>query len=218
MTLPQALRPDPDQARAWLEAELSRPEYQESIQERLQRWLSDLLSGVTPGRGVLGWLGILLVLACLVAVILALTRMRIDRRVKSADEPRPLGDPRMTADDHRRLAGEALQRNDLAEALVHAFRAAAARGRERGEVPIPATDTADEAARRLTVSYPAESAVLAGSARLFDATRYGTRIPTRAEVEGVLELEERLRHARTAERAAVGTPPGPPAPPQADAP
>lgn len=228
MRLPQALRPDPDQARTWLEAELSRPEYQESLQERFQRWLSDLLSGITPGRGVLGWLGILLVFVCVVVVFLALSRMRGDRRVAASGEAGLLDDHSRTAEDYLRLAEEALGRSDLAQALLHAFRAAAARGRDRGGVPITPADTADEAARRMTAAYPAESAVLDSAAHLFDATRYGTRVPSRDEVDRVLALEERLRRTR----AAIPTPVGviaagssasssattkPPAPPAAGA-
>ena len=70
-----AVRPDPGEARAWLERELSRPEYDRSLGERFLSWLGELweaLSRAALGATPLSTGAAVLALVVLVALVLVL--------------------------------------------------------------------------------------------------------------------------------------------------
>ena len=196
-----SVRPDPDQARAWLERELARPEYRRGLLERFASWLADLwdrLTGVTVGSSALST-ATAIVLLVLLLVLLGVVATRLRR------EPAPrrdgavlLGAAATSPDEHRARAEAALREGHFDDALVEAFRALASRSLRRGLV--------DERPA-LTVAFPDRAPHLAGAADLFDRVFYGHQRATADDATGVLALDEALRTARPPSHPASG--PGP---------
>src|SRR3954471_23119061 len=132
-----ALRPGPGQARAWLQRELSKPDYHEGLRERLLAWLSDLWGSLT-GRALsangLSLIAVVFVLVvAAVVVLLLLSRVRPEAR----GARRAVGQPSGLAsspDELRWAAEQALAAGELDRALVEAFRALATRAIGRGLV------------------------------------------------------------------------------------
>ncbi len=205
-----SVRPDPDQARAWLERELARPEYRRGLLERFASWLADLwdrLTGVTVGSSALST-ATAIVLLVLLLVLLGVVATRLRR------EPAPrrdgavlLGAAATSPDEHRARAEAALREGHFDDALVEAFRALASRSLRRGLVDERPALTAHELAADLTVAFPDRAPHLAGAADLFDRVFYGHQRATADDATGVLALDEALRTARPASHTPSG--PGP---------
>ncbi|SDS57331.1 protein of unknown function [Nocardioides scoriae] len=203
--VPSVLDPDPGTARRWLERELSRPEYRESVLQRLQRWLGELLDLVAGTGGGLGGVAAVVVGVGLVAVaVLVLARVR-----RSAAAPRESAevfeDRRLGSEDHRRAARAARSAGRHEEALLEAVRALSAGLSERGLLPERAGVTVAETTGAAAERFPGLARELGAVAQDFDRTRYGERGTTRAAADAALALEEQVRRSSPA-RDAVGGP------------
>jgi Domain of unknown function (DUF4129) len=205
-----AVRPDPDQARAWLEGELARPAYRRSLLERFVSWLGDLwdrLTGVTVGSPALSTaaaIGLLVLLLVLIGVVA--TRLRREPAARR-DGAVLLAAAATSPEEHRARAATALHEGRFGDALVEAFRALASRSLRRGLVEERPALTAHELAADLTVAFPDHVRRLAGAADLFDRVFYGHQQATGDDATGVLALDDTLRTARPASRTPSG--PGP---------
>jgi hypothetical protein len=194
-----ALRPDPDRARAWLQEELARRDYHQSLLDRLTTWLSDrwhdltAVAGSTSGLSTAAAVG----LAVLLVVVLALVAGRVRREpVQRADGHDVSGGSTASPEDHRRAAAEALDAGRYDVALVEAYRAVVTRAVRRGLLEDRPGLTAHEVAQELGPAFPDRVAHLDRAAWLFDAVFYGDQAPTAEDARTVLDLDEELRLAR----------------------
>ncbi|MEO5709779.1 MAG: DUF4129 domain-containing protein [Nocardioidaceae bacterium] len=211
-----ALRPDPGQARSWVEREMSRPEYQRSLVERFLSWLGDLWDGLTSAASGASPLSAGVAVALLVVVVALLATVAGRIRRERAPAPARGGDVlvarEVSPEDHRAAAERARADGRFAEALVEAFRALASRSLRRGLVEPRPGLTAHELAADLSPAFPAHADALRLSAALFDLVFYGEQDAAAADVDSVLGLDEELRTARPGARATAGVPPAPGAP------
>ncbi|HEX6874206.1 MAG TPA: DUF4129 domain-containing protein [Nocardioidaceae bacterium] len=194
------MRPDPDQARAWLESELARPEYhQQGLLERLQTWLDELwlrLAAAASGAGRLSTVvAVVLALLLIVAALLVLPRIR-RTPAPGGDSMAVLGGERVGADERRRRAEEALAEGRWEDAVVEAMRALALRMVDRGVLEDTPGSTAHEIALTVADAFPSERARLVGAAELFDAVQYGGGRASREQAQDVLDLNDELRRTR----------------------
>jgi hypothetical protein len=202
-----AVRPDPGQARAWLERELGRPEYDRNLSERFLSWLGELWAalsqaalGATPlstGTAVLG----LVVLVTLVLVLAG--RVRREPAPVSRDG-NLLVAAEVSADQHRAAARAALDAGDPETAIVEAFRAVASTALDRGLLEPRPGLTAHELSGDLGPVFPQQQDALAEAAVLFDVVFYGHQPATAADARSVLDLDDALSVARPTRRAASG--------------
>ena len=168
-----ALHPDPDTARSWLERELSRPEYHESLLEQLRNWLGEVwlrLQSAALGASPLSTAAFVVVLVVLVlVVVLVATRVRNDP-TRHGQRGALLVDGVMNADEHRRVAETCLASGDLDVALVEGFRAIATRAVQRGVLEDRPGLTAHELTVGLGPAFPDHADALASG---LDAVRPG---------------------------------------------
>jgi hypothetical protein len=197
--VPAVLRPDPERARAWLERELSRPEYQQSLRERFLAWLSDLWNGLRVGAlgaSPLSTAAVVVVVVVLVVVVaLLVTRVRPEARQRREAGPL-LADRETSPDAHRAAAERALAASDPDLAVVEAFRALATRAVGRGLVLARPGLTADELAVDLAPLFPSHADDLRGAANRFDQVFYGHLSATDRDAHAVLALDDALRRQR----------------------
>jgi Domain of unknown function (DUF4129) len=196
-----AIRPDPGPARTWVERELGRPEYHQSLVERFFGWLQELwerlqvsalnASPLSTGAAVLT----LAVLAVLVGLLVSRARREPSRTVQHDGV---LGPGAVSAQQHRDAALAALARASFGEAVVEAFRAVATRSVERGLLQERPGLTAHELAESLAPVFPAQVAALREAALRFDLVFYGGQRAVEADARAVLDLDERLHRTRPA--------------------
>ncbi|GIL35425.1 DUF4129 domain-containing protein [Phycicoccus sp. DTK01] len=203
------LDPSNEQARRWLEEELTASRYhaQPSILERLNELLDRLLNARPEG----GLPGVAVPIAVgLVVAVLALVLWRLLRRDVGGSagrgSSRALDVPDVPAATLRASARAALERGDLDAAVLDGVRAIARAGVERVLLDDAPGRTAHEVAQLLGVTFPGEHTALADAADAFDAVRYGDRRATAEQARGVLDLDARLAAARP-ERPTVPTDP-----------
>jgi hypothetical protein len=210
--LPHAIRPDPDQARSWVERELSRPEYHRGLLERFSSWLGDLWDGLTQAAAAgspLSTAAAVAVVAVLAALALTVAgRVRreapADRRGRHAvvghgDSP----------DMHRRAAEQALENGDLRAALVEAFRALASRWARRALLEERPGLTAHEVATELGAVFSHRAGELAHAADVFDSVFYGDQPAHGDDARAVLRLDAELGRStpdRAPDRPTAGAP------------
>jgi hypothetical protein len=194
------LDPSSPQARDWLATELSKQKYHTGATpwERFMDWLRNLLSGGNgTGGGLPAW-GTYLAIGVLLLVV-ALVVVRVVRReARTRTEPggAVLDEPRVSAEEYRRRAAVAVDRDDWDTVVLEAYRAIA-----RGVVDRTILDdlpgrTADEVARDLGPAFPDAADELRRSAATFDAVRYGHLAATEPAARDVLAAEDRIRRAR----------------------
>jgi hypothetical protein len=182
---------DPDAARDAAARELADPAYQnaepslvERIFDRIGRFLADLLSGV--GGSVSGGLLVLLILLSVVIVV----RLRAGRLARNARGDRSVfAGATRSADDHRRAAGEAYERGDLAGAVRERFRAIVRELERRGVLDERSGRTVDEIAAQAGERLPHNKTDLRGAATIFDDVVYGDRRPTEADYHELTTLD-----------------------------
>lgn len=193
------LDPTSDEARRWLEEELSGARYnaQPGLLERLREWLDRLLSSSPDG----GLPSVFLPVAIgLVVGVLALVLYRVLRREVGSSGARSgsgvLDVPDLPATVLRRQARAAADRGDWDAAVLDGVRAVARAAVERVVLDDAPGRTAHEVALALATAFPAEDAALIAAADSFDAVRYGDRSATEAQARGVLALDDRLTATR----------------------
>ena len=208
VTVLAAVRPDPGQARSWVERELSRPEYQRGLLERFVSWFGDLWDGLTRTAGDASPFsaGVAVALLVVVVALLATAAGRVRReRAPAHAHGGVLTAGEVSPDDHRAAAERALSAGRCAEALVEAFRALAARSLRRGLVEPRPGLTAHELATDLAPAFPGHADALRRAAALFDLVFYGEQDARPDDVSAVLDLDDALRTARPVARVpAVG--------------
>ena len=193
------IRPGPDEARSWLERELSRPDYRRSLLERFSSWVDDLwqrLTGTALSATPLS-AGVAVVIAVMVAVLLVLAVSRL-RRDPAGTVHRDglLTGAATRPDGHRSAALGALASGATSEALVEAFRALAARSVQRGLVEARPGITAHELVAVLAPRFPEHTDRLHRAADRFDAAFYGRQPVVADDAHAVLDLDDELRNAR----------------------
>lgn len=200
----QALDPDRDEARDWLVAELSQPDYNraEPFLTRVYDWfvglLTDLLQ-VVPASQSLGWLVVLGVLAAAaVAVTFGVLGRRRGSTLRAARSGGVLEEAHLTPEDYRARAAEAAGRQDWDTVLLDSFRALTADAARRALLDDVPALTAHEVGALLAAPFPNHAASLDRVAREFDAVRYGGRRADRGSAEAARDLDHSLSMARPA--------------------
>lgn len=187
--------PGPEEARGWLETELSRAEYREAqpgLAEQLLRtvleWFGEVLSsiqgiGATPGVLLLG-LGALLVIVLAVLVIrprLNARRHRPGLFEESAAE--------QDAASHRRLADTAAANGDWDTALAERLRAILRTAEERVILDRRPGRTAREAGAGLSAVFPSAAGTILWLSDRFDEVRYGRGRANAADAARAQQLD-----------------------------
>ena len=190
--LPGALFPDPGTGRDWLREELSRPEYQEGLLERVSRWFRSLLDGVQEAAASSGGfsplVGIVLLVVLVAVGAFLLSRLGANPSRAEADG-QVFTETRLDAQEHRRRATAALERSDWDEAVVESVRALAAGLFERGLVQENDQVTVHEVTEGAAALFPNLRERLAEVGEVFDATRYGDRAADEAPARAAAALE-----------------------------
>jgi hypothetical protein len=200
-------------AREAAERELSQriyAEHEPGLVRRVWDWLWDRILGAlesaafaTPG----GWLGLLIILTVVVALIVAL-RLRLGA-LRTAAGPGRRGalfaDGPHTAAEHRAAAAEHARAARWDQAVQEQLRAIVRSLEERALLQPRPGRTADEAAAEAARPMPALATELRVAATTFDAVTYGGLHATQADHARLRELDERLRHTRPDLTAPAGT-------------
>ena len=197
--VPDVLRPDPGQARSWVERELSEAAYHRPLLERLASWLRGLWESLTrsalDASPLSTGVAVLVLVVVVALVIVVAARLRRDPSLpRSATSV--LGAVDTSPEEHRAAAEAALAAGRPDTALVEAFRALASRALRRGLVEPRPGLTADELADDLSPAFPAHADDLARAARLFDLVFYGEQAVDADGARSVLALDAALRDAR----------------------
>jgi hypothetical protein len=190
------LDPSGDEGRSLLRAELLKKEYHDQhLWQRLMDWLGRLFDrsvGAASGSSPVTVLVTMLLAALLVlGLVLLLSRVRRDRRVR-ARAAVVLLDDRPSAADLRRRAESALSLERYDDAMLDAFRALTARQIEHGTLLDQPGLTAHEVSLRMAATHPSLADGVARCADLFDATMYGDLPATRDDAIAVLALDDSL--------------------------
>ena len=201
------LDPDAPEARRWLEAELTGPEYQAAkpspfdvAMQAIRDWFLGLFDGATglPGP-VLTLLLVLLVVVLVVVGLLVFGLPRLRRRRRSEV---PLFDDRDLRDLQtlRRAAAAAASAGDWPRAIEERFRAVVRGLVEREVVTVHPGTTARAFADASSRSFPDLADELRAAAGGFDGVRYLGGAGSADEYARVTELERRIADARPAGR------------------
>lgn len=193
---------DADPARELARRELARAVYaaeEPSVIQRIVDWIDDRVDdllraaeGVSPG----GAWGVLVVVVVAVLVV-ALVRWRLGRFTRTASRAMPvLGAVVRTADEHRRLADDALAAGRFDEAVRETMRALVRGLEERAVLDPRPGRTAGEVAREVSVVLPPAGEAVAEAARVFDETIYGRRGADAATVGRIRTADETVRNTR----------------------
>jgi hypothetical protein len=190
------LEPSGAEGRSLLRAELLKKEYHDQhLWQRLLAWLGRLFdrsvgaaSGSSPATV---FLTMLLAALLVVGLLLLLTRLRRDHRVRTRAES-VLPDDRPSASVLRRRAEEALREERYDDAVLDAFRAVTARQIEHGALDDQPGLTAHEVSLGLAAAHPPLADAVRRGADLFDATMYGHRPAAREDAVRVLALDDSL--------------------------
>lgn len=199
------LDPGNEEARRWLEDELSSAVYREHndpiqrLLDAIERFIDALLRADPSAAGALPSVVAGAVTAVVVALLLfSLRHVRRDRRHVGADAATVLGGERLTAARFRERSALALREGRYAAAVVDAMRAIAQGASERTLLDGAPSLTAHEIALRLREPFPDHGADLHWAADLFDEVAYGRHEPGRAHAERIVALDTALTAARPA--------------------
>lgn len=206
----EPLDPDADEARRWLQDELSEPPYRaaepnafDRAMQAVRDWFLGLLdgAGAVPGEVV----ALLVVLGVVVLVVIGLLVFGVPRlRRRRRTAPVAFDDDRRDAAAIRRSAEDAARAADWPLAIEERFRALVRDLVVRELVQVHPGSTAralaDEAAR----PFPAFAPRLADAAADFDAVRYLDRPGDVGVYDRVTRLDRDLQAARPALVGASG--------------
>ena len=194
------LFPDPGAARDLLARELSKPEYQPDLAERIRDWINELLSRFfnSAPSGSVAMQVVLAVLAVVAVAAIAVALSRVRRNHASPVDPDVFDGVRRSAIDHRALAASAYSDGDYDTALIEAVRALTAGLIERGllsEVPGLTSHETQAAADAHFADY---SAALHSTVMAFDEVRYGGIEATKSRARAAIDLEVQISGATPA--------------------
>ncbi|MFI2753035.1 DUF4129 domain-containing protein [Cellulomonas sp. P22] len=192
--------PGADEARTWLERELTDPVYHrgQSILQRILEWIGELFDGASrvglpPGVAIPVVIGVLLVVLVVTAWVVG--PVRRTRRAASARAVLD-HDDRRTAAELRAAADAAAAGHLWALAVAERFRALVRSLEERTLLDERPGRTAHEAVEAALVRLPARTDDLRRAGRLFDDVVYGD-VPAGADDDGWLrDAEQRVRDER----------------------
>jgi hypothetical protein len=194
--------PDADQARRWVVAELTKPEYraaQPTLFDRISAafwdWLTSLNIGSGLGQGPLLVLGTVLLLAAIIAAYFIFGAPRLNRRSAAAGALFGVNDDRDAA-AMRAAAQAAAARGQWSLAISELFRALARGLTERTIVPATPGMTAHTFAGAAAHAFPGMDDRLQAAAAAFDEVRYLGRPGTEAAFRQVEGLERELAATR----------------------
>ena len=206
------VEPDADQARNWLENELSRAEYQDAQPGLLERavakileFFAELLSGI---QGVGAPVGILL-LALGAVVLLALAVLVVRPRLNARKKPAGLFDETAADQDaagHRALAEQAARSGNWDAALAERLRAILRSAEERIILHPQPGRTAREAGTSLSAVFPAAAEEIHWLSRRFDEVRYGGSRAAEPDARRAADLDSALLASRPAAPGASAAP------------
>lgn len=197
------LDPDAPEARRWLEAELSKTEYQaakptafDQAMQAIREWFEELLQGAGGVPAPLVQLIIvLLVAALLVVAFLVFGVPRLRRRTPPALPLFDDGDLRDLA-ALRRAAEAAAAAGDWPLAIEERFRAIVRGLVDRELVQVHPGTTAHAFAASAAVPFAGLAEALAAVAAAFDGVRYLGRPGSRDEYDRATALERELESTR----------------------
>jgi hypothetical protein len=207
------LSPDPDDAREWIERELSDPAYaaaEPTLFDRIARAVGDFFVGLLSPDIPDAWGPAAAVIATVVVAIVVVAALLIWGRPRRAARARPAvgpvfgDDDARSADELRRDAASAAARSDWDEAIVLRFRAIARALAERAIVEGAPGATAQAFARASGAAFPAEAPRLRQAAGAFDDVRYLRRPGSPALYDTVTALDDALAGQRPRAFADVG--------------
>jgi hypothetical protein len=172
------------------------PSLLDRVADRILRWLDGFghLLNAGPGGAPAGGIGLVLVLAAVVALILWRTgplrrsRVRPDVRIELSG--------RLDADEHRRRADGFAGQHRYAEAVRERMRAIVRELETRAVLDPRPGRTADEVAREAGALVPVIAAELGRGARIFDEVWYGGRAASAGTDAAMREVDQRVRTAR----------------------
>lgn len=194
--------PDASQAREAAERELARPEYhaQETLWERLWRWIVEHLDPGNVMPGAPRWVSILIVVVVVLALVaLLLALLSRITRVRRARAERALFDDDRSSTALTRAADDAAGQGDWATAVVERFRAIIRSLDERGLIEDYPGMTAREAATLAARALRSLRQELLQAAALFDSVRYGHVQATRQQDEWIRQLAGQVASLRPTE-------------------
>ncbi|MDR2347959.1 MAG: DUF4129 domain-containing protein [Bifidobacteriaceae bacterium] len=214
------LNPTPDEARQWLEEELSKAVYHspESLLERAWRWLVELLGSSSGVDALPPWQALAIGLAALAIIVLVSWRLAgpLRRRALSRQARPVLANEERSAAELRAAAAARAEAADWRPACVMAFQALARRLEEREILDRQPGRTANELARDAALALPGLASALGRAAELFDAIAYGPARGDAPVYQFLADLDRRAeatKPARPSPPSAAGPPAGPPAGP-----
>jgi hypothetical protein len=212
VTDPDPLTPDADEARRWIERELSDAAYTEAQPtpiDRAARAVGDFIGSLLRGGSGPDWGPAVAVIAIVILVVLLVAAFAIwgrpravSRRIAremalfGADEGRSAADLRRDADRHA-----AASRWDAA--IADRMRALARMLSDRGVVESPPGTTVHGFARRAGGVFPAHAARLEAAASAFDDVRYLRRPGTAEAYRALADLDDELAAAAASPRVAA---------------
>jgi hypothetical protein len=204
-----------ESARDAARRELSRPEYAEAqpplllrLVGRVLRWFGDLIGDTDRVTRSAGWVELLVALLFVLVVVVVLVRLGPLGAGRRAGTTLFDGDRALTAAQHRAQAEAFAAQGRFAEAVRERLRAAVRELEVRGVLDPRPGRTAGEVARDAGAAAPALADDLRRAAQVFDEVWYGGREAGPHSYATLVEVDDRVRTARTP--AAVG--PGVPAP------
>ena len=188
LAVPPPSSHDPEEVRQLADDILARDEFQphqETLLERIARWIADLFdfgrpTGGAPGSGGSGVLTLLLLAAVVVGIaFLVRALLRGPRRRKPEQEPEPDPDVQMerSVDEWTAAALRHEAAGQWKDGLRCRFRALVTRLTERGVVPETPGRTSGELRGDVRATAPAAADDFDGAADLFDRAWYGD-LPT----------------------------------------
>jgi hypothetical protein len=199
---------DRDAAHEAAQRELGKAIYPKaSLTDRFYDWLEELLyklvnasSSVRGGWLTITVLGILLLIAIVVAIRIARRTMHTNRRGEHA----LFGDHELSAAQHRATAEQYAAEGNWSAAIRHGLRAVARQLEESSVLdPVPGR-TATELARDAGAAIPALASELRRAAEAFNDVTYGERPGTEAAYRTIADLDDHLR-SRTSAAAVSDT-------------
>lgn len=205
--IPAVPPPDPDEAREWLERELSDPVYREAeatVFDRVARAIAEFFEAIfNPRVDGAAWSGVWTVILVLLAAALIVTafviwgRPRLEHRRAGASSE-IFDDDARSADELRADAERAAGEADWDAAVVLRFRALARGLDERGVLRAPPGTTARALARAAAPFFPDSAPGLDAGSSAFDDVRYLRRAATADVYAEVAAVDDAVRSARPA--------------------
>lgn len=193
---------DADPARELARRELSRSVYADAQPSLLQRaisWIGDRVDDLLQAVGDVspGGTGGVVVLLLVVVLVVVAVRWRLGRTRRAAvRHATGLDVVVRTADEHRRVADEAVAGGRFDEAVRERMRALVRGLEERALLDVRPGRTAGEAANEIAAVLPPVAEGVREAARRFDETVYGGRPADAAAADRMRAVDDEVRRTR----------------------